>query len=122
MPSSILNHKFIIDENVHHELRSLLQKSGQDVTLAPKSASDSRLAAISKKEKRILITNDQDFFNYSKDELFSFVWLKIKQGDDKSLLRSFEKLLKEFKRFQGRSVILENDKWKDFPLIQKSRH
>ncbi len=115
----ILNHKFLLDENVNQKLYTFLKKGGFDVKISPKAASDRELALISKKEKRILVTNDEDFIYYSDKEIFSIVWLRIVQGDVKMLVSSFEMLLNGLKNFSGRLVILEAETWRDYPLVKK---
>lgn len=116
MSSSIPNLKFLLDENVTAELAKFLQSQGLSVKSAPKTSPDSHLALLSKTEKRILVTNDEDFADYSKGNIFSVLWLKIPQNDPKSLISSFTKLIKEFNKFSGRLVILEVQKWTDFSL------
>lgn len=108
--------RFLLDENVRVELAKFLKAKNFDVKLAPKTASDATLSLISKKEKRILVTNDQDFIDCDKDTVFSLVWLIIPQNDPKTLTVSFQKLLSEFNNFRGRLVVLEAGKWQDFPL------
>ena len=119
MLSSIRNLKFLLDENIKIKLFQFLRKSGFDVKLVSKGSSDKEVASISKAEKRILITNDDDFCEYSQDELFAVIWLKIPQGDTEGLLRSFQKLLKEFKDFSGQVIMLEQDKWTQWTLFMK---
>lgn len=119
MPSSIPNLKLLRDENVHIGLFKYLKKNGYDVTITSKSSSDKQLAKLSKIEKRILVTNDEDFIYFSQDDVYSVVWLKIAQGDLMNLISSIEDLLKNFMSFSGRWVILEDGKWRDFPLAQE---
>lgn len=108
--------KFLLDENVRIELAKFLKSKSFDIKFAPKSASDSTLTSISKKEKRILVTNDQDFIDYDKDKIFSLVWLRIPQNDAKLLVESFDKLLREFNDFSGNLIALNPDGWESFPL------
>lgn len=70
-------------------------------------------------EKRILITNDQDFIEYAKDEIFCVVWLRIPQNDLRSLLSTFQKLLKDVKDFLGKQIHVGKDNWEEFPLYEK---
>jgi len=108
--------KFLLDENVRSDLYKFLQSSGFDVKVAPRGTSDSYLASLSKEEKRILITNDEDFSDYPNDRIFSVIWLRIPQNDPKSLISSFNNLINEFEKFSGKLVVLEVENWKDFPL------
>ena len=119
MLSSILNHKFLLDENVRIEVYRFLKQHQFDVKLAPKSASDFQYALISKKQSRILVTNDEDFTHYTTDEIFSVVWLRISQSDPRCLIDSFEKLLKELKTFKGKLVMLTAKGWEEFPLLKE---
>lgn len=119
MSSSTLNHKFLIDENVRIELFRFLTHKDLDVALATKSVPDSSHASISKKQSRILVTNDEDFTHYTKDEVFSVIWLRISQSDSNALITSFEKLLKELKTFKSKLVILNERGWEEFPLFQE---
>ncbi len=119
MSSSTLSHKFLLDENVKKDLFNLLKGRNIDVTLVPKSTIDLRVANISKLEHRILVTNDEDFSEYSDKEIFAVIWLRIPQNDSKSLLFSFEKLLSELKVFKGQLILLESKSWRALPLIQK---
>jgi|SRR3989344_1138858 len=116
MSLSIPSHKFLLDENVKRELLKFLKNKGFDVILPPKSAPDPNVASISKKERRILVTNDEDFSHYGKDEIFSIVWLNIPQNDSKALITSFEKLLESFDEFSGKLIVLKPGKWDEFML------
>lgn len=113
IPKSI---KFLLDENVRIELYKLLESLGIDIKLSPKGTTDVKLAEISLKEKRIFVTNDQDFIEYPKDKIFSVIWLKIPQNDPNELVSSFKKLLDENHLFNGRLIILEPGKWEVYPL------
>lgn len=119
MSSSTLNHKFLLDENARIELYRFLKQNRFDVKLATKSAPDSQHASISKKQSRILVTNDEDFTHYTSDEIFSVVWLRINQSDPFSLITSFGKLLKELKSFKGKLIILTEKGWEEFPLFEE---
>lgn len=119
MPSSTPVLKFLLDENVKQTLLRFIKSRGLDVKLHSKGAKDSVLAHISKQEKRILITNDWDFEWYTKEQIYSVVILRIPQHDSKNLLSSFENMLKEFKNFEGRIVLLEVNKWQDSPLWEE---
>ena len=54
---------------------------GFSARIAPKGASDETLAQMSIKEKRVIVTNDEDFSEYPKSTVFSVVWLRIPQND-----------------------------------------
>lgn len=119
MPSSTPNPIFLIDENVKKKLFLFLQQKNIDVKHAPKATSDHHLAALSYIEKRILITNDEDFTQYPDNSIYSVILLRIPQNDTDALIQSFTKLLKDIQKFSGKLIILEKNKWHDFPLAQK---
>ena len=121
MSSSTLNHKFLLDENVRVELAGFLKQKRFDVKLAAKSVPDIHNASISKKQRRILVTNDEDFTHYTSDEIFSVVWLRISQSDSHSLIASFEKLLNELKNFKGKVIVLTAKGWEEFPLFKEEK-
>lgn len=81
MSSSIPTLGFLLDENVRIELFRYLKHKEFNVKLAPKSTPDSRLANLSKREKLIIVTNDEDFTDYLRGEVFCVVWLRIPQSD-----------------------------------------
>ena len=108
--------KFLLDENVRIELYQFLKDKNFDVKLVPKGASDKIVAEISPKEGRVLVTNDEDFSEYSKKQVFAVILLKVPQNDSKALLNSSAKLLKNLRNFEGKIVILKPNRWEDFPL------
>ncbi len=120
MPSSTLNLKFLLDENVRIELSRFLKDQSLDYKLAAKGASDKQLATISKVEKRIVITNDEDFQWFTKDRIYCVIWLWIPQNDPKSLISSFKKLISECKDFSGKIITLNPKDWSASPLYEKT--
>lgn len=119
MPSSIPIHKFLLDENVRIELFKLLKNLGLDVMYVPNGTSDKRIAEFSKTKKQILVTNDTDFEDYSKDQVFAIILLRIPQSDKESLLATFQKLINEITTFEGKLVVLMPNKWEQIPLFQE---
>ena len=120
MSPSTLALKFLIDENVRVELSLFLKSKGVDVKLVSKGSSDEKVASLSKREGRVLVTNDADFVTsgvYSEEELFAVVWLRVSQGESRGLLNSFELFLSEFEEeIKGRVVVLRRDSWEVFSL------
>ena len=121
MPLSTPGLKFLLDENVKIVLFTFLTSRSFDAKLVTKSVKDSEIAKVSKKEKRILITNDHDFQWYTKDQIYSVILLDIPQNDSKALIYSIEKLLKEFSNFPERTVLLGKNGWTDFSLWEDVR-
>ena len=120
-PSSV---KFLFDENVDHRLKKFLVQQGVDVILKPKSLSNGRLAEFSKSEQRVLVTNDEDFVDFTKDEIFSVVWLRIPQRNIQSLKDSFSKLLKDKSRpedFEGFMITSKEGKIETSNLFTMSK-
>jgi predicted nuclease of predicted toxin-antitoxin system len=106
--------KFLRDENVTKRLEIHLIQKGFDIISKPKGLSNGKLASFSKLEKRILVTNDWDFAESSKEQVFSVVWLRIPQDKPQALLDSFSKLLKQKPNpedFEGLSVILKEERF-----------
>lgn len=121
MPSSrqTPTYKFLFDENVRQELYKFLKAKNIDVKLAVKGSSDQALLVISKSEKRILVTNDQDFSQYSKNEAYAAIWLRIPQNDEEALLKSFDKLISEVKNFASKLIMLHEGRWEILPLAKE---
>lgn len=120
MPSSTRNLKFLLDENVRIELSRFLKSQGFDYKLAAKGATDKQLASISKAEKRILVTNDEDFQWYTKDQIHCAIWLWIPQNDPESLITSFKKLIKGCKDFSGNIITLTPKDWNSTSLYEET--
>lgn len=112
--------KFLIDENVRIELLRFLKKEGYDVKSPTKRVADTKIALTSKREKRILVTNDSDFTDpelYSQDEIFAVVWLQIPQSESSKLNVSFQRLLSEYKgNYKGKLFLLKEDSWEEYSL------
>ena len=115
--------KFLLDENVDKRLEKFLKSEGFDLTSASKGVSNSKLAPISKSEKRILVTNDDDFtdpFFFPKEKIFSIIWLRIPQDKSESLLKAFSMLLKEKSKpddFEGYLIILKEEDFEVSPIL-----
>ena len=106
--------KFLLDENVRHELFVFLKSKGWDVKFVPKGSTDREVARLSKRERRVLVTNDADFTIpelYSAKDLFAVVWLRLPQADKEGLLETFALLLGKVKDFAGKVVILRFKSW-----------
>jgi len=110
--------KFLFDENVKRELFEFLNSERYNAISKPKGLSNGKLAEFSKSEKRVLVTNDEDFLEFNKEQIFSIVWLRIRQEKLESLLRAFSRLLKEIKSedFEGNLVILNEERFEIYPL------
>lgn len=115
--TSVLKPRFLLDENVHSGLLKFLESQGVDVSCSPKGAVNGTVAALSREEDLVLVTNDSDFAWYPSERVFAVVWLRIAQDDAEGLLDSFASLLTEFKEgFEGKLIVLMKDFWEVFPL------
>lgn len=109
--------RFLLDENVKRKLYLFLKSKAFDVKLVSNGSTDAEIARISKKEKRILVTNDEDFIYYSSDKVFAIIWLRIPQAETKILIDSFVKLLQELENFSGKLITLNPNEWIENPLV-----
>jgi predicted nuclease of predicted toxin-antitoxin system len=85
--------KFKIDENMPLEVTELLTKAGHDSTTVPEQnltgTSDTRLASKCQKEKRILVTLDNDFADirtYPPDKFPGIIVLRLDRQDKPHVL------------------------------------
>ena len=92
MSLSIFNHRFLLDENVRIELADFLGARQIDFKKLPKSSPDRLIRSVSLKEKRIVVTNDQDFSFIPQGKIFSVIWLQIPQREAQTLLHCFKKI------------------------------
>lgn len=111
MSSSTLAPRFLLDENVRGELGRLLKERGYDARHVQKGSDDSALMSISRQEKRVIITNDDDFSSLSAGKAFGVVWLRIPQRDGRALIDAFIGLLSECTDWEGRLVTLSLGSW-----------
>ena len=118
LSTSPLKIKFLLDENVDKRLEKFLKQQGIDVIFKPKELSNGKLAEFSKSEKRVFVTNDDDFLEFGNKEIFSLIWLRIPQRKIESLKHSFSKLLNELKpeEFKGKLIILYEERFELRPL------
>lgn len=114
--------KFLLDENVRVELSRWLTASGVDVIRSPKRTANGALARRSLTERRVLVTNDEDFTEYAVGTIFGVVWLRIPQDDPDGLIRSFARLLKwPPSKFQDKLVMLSRKRIEVFSLWEERR-
>ena len=118
MPLSIRALKFLLDENVRRELHTFLKQKGYDCILAPKATTDKKIATLSLRESRILVTNDEDFTEYTKGEVFCVIWLRLPQSKPEALLTSFQRLLRGQKHFSEKLFVVTQQKVDELPLAE----
>mgnify|MGYP001614298404 CR=1 FL=1 len=118
--------RFLLDENVKKELLKFLKSEGYDAAFKPKGLSNGELAAFSKSEQRILVSNDEHFtdpLKFPKDKLFSVVWLRVSQGNPGALLKSFSLLLKSKSKpedFEGFLITLKDGDFEASEILSVS--
>ncbi len=101
--------KFLLDENVRYELYQFLKEKGVDVVKVSRGLKNGKVAQLSLKEKRILVTNDGDFAHISSRYIYGVVWLRLPQNDAKGLIQEFEKLFTEHYHLSGRLIVIRQD-------------
>src|SRR3989338_3642422 len=119
MPSSIFTKKFLLDENVRQDLYHFLRSQHIDTRFVSKSASDRTIQEVSLREKRILVTNDNDFTLCAKEEIFFVVWLRIPQHSALACIKAFQKLLEDRMDFAWKIIVLKPHTWEAFYLSGK---
>ena len=75
--------KFLLDENVRKELFDFLKKSSYDIEQI-RGLTNGKVAALTLKEKRVLVTNDSDFSNremYPRDKFFLLLFLSCRSQE-----------------------------------------
>lgn len=98
------------------ELGRFLKTKEHDVVCAPKGVTDKKIARQSLEQRRILVTNDEDFCWHAESEIFAVIWLRLPQHDAELLRNSFAKLLSECSQFKGKLILLKPNAWDEVPL------
>lgn len=121
MSSSTLKPRLLLDENVRAEIFQFLKTQKFNVKYAAKNSSDNTIAAISAKEKRIIITNDADFCAKRADQVFAVIWLRISQRDLAGLVSSLSKFFDSvsIKQCRGKLTVLHVNRWEFFRLSRE---
>ena len=72
----------------------------------------------------VLVTNDEDFLEFNKEQIFSVIWLKIPQEKPEPLLNAFSKLVKEKpspEDFEGNLVVLGEEDFEISPIPSSTK-
>ncbi len=105
--------KLLCDENLPSAIDALLTKEGHTVVRPPSGSSDAAVAALARKEKRILISFDGDFgniLNYPPAKFFGIVRLNIHPPAISLILGALRLVFRRFKKqkdFKGKLIIAE---------------
>lgn len=111
--------KFKIDENLPGEAAELLRQTGYDVATVLEQdlegCSDTDLAAICQKERRVLVTLDIDFGDiraYPPAEFYGLIVLRLKRQDRSYVMQIFSRLIRMFstESLEKRLWIVEEDR------------
>jgi len=112
--------RFLLDENVRVELYRWLKASGVDVIRSPSRTANGALARRSLTEKRVLVTNDEDFTERAVGTIFGVVWLRIPQDDPEGLLKAFAPLACwPATKFKDKLILLWPDRCEVLPLWEE---
>lgn len=105
--------KLLCDENLPRVIDILLSEQGYRIKRPPSGSSDSVVAALAKKEKRVLISFDSDFaniLNYPPTDFFGIIRLNVHPPTislvSGALTLVFRRLKKQ-KEFKGKLIIAE---------------
>lgn len=105
--------KVLCDENLPRTVVEFLIEEGCKVVSVPRGASDTAVAALAKKERRVLFTFDSDFANilqYPPQSFYGIVRLNVHPPIHSLVLLAVTHILKRFKTpadFRGRLIIAE---------------
>jgi len=111
--------KFKIDENMPIEITESLRNVGYDSATLPEQkltgTSDANLAAICRKEKRILLTLDNDFADirtYPPDKFPGIIVMRLNRQDKLHVLEVFSHAMRLFPKepIERHLWIVEEDK------------
>jgi len=104
--------RFLIDENVRIEVVEFLQSAGCDVTRSASGLDDEKVAALAKKERRILLTHDMHFADillFPPKDFFGIVRIKIHPPSANVIIPALKHLLSKVKDFEKKLIVLEKD-------------
>ena len=105
--------KLLCDENLPNAVLALLVKEGHEIICPALGSPDSVVAAVAKKEKRILISFESDFgniLNYPPSEFFGIVRLNIHPPTITLVIGALRLVFQQFKEqkdFKGKLIIAE---------------
>lgn len=110
--------KVLCDENLPHAVAEWFVEQKCDTASVTPGMTDAAIAALARREKRILISFDSDFaniLNYPPQKFFGIVRLNISPPTISLALRALELVIKRFrtrKEFKGKLIIAEVDKFR----------
>ena len=110
--------RFLLDENVSHGVKKLLESEGHEVItvqdLNSRRIKNSQLLQLARERKLILITNDKDFLYLPKTPDDSILLIDIHPLIDENVLPAFKKLLKKITLSEiiGNFIILYEKNYK----------
>ena len=107
--------RLLIAENIPIKLDSILSAKGWDVQRVPSGMSDEEIADLSKREKRVIITQDKHFADirvYAPKDFCGIVRLRFSPPLIPDIASSLEKLFSTFppQEISGKLIVLRKDK------------
>jgi hypothetical protein len=107
---------------VRAELDAYPREEGFEVKRLSKGAPDQSLAAVSREERLVIVTNDEDFSVMPSAKVFSVVLLRLPQRDVDALHGTFDPLLAECKDWKECLILLDRIRWKPLLLSPKRKN
>jgi predicted nuclease of predicted toxin-antitoxin system len=111
--------RFKVDENLPIEVAEALQQAGHDAVTVPEQhlggSADAQLAALCRREGRVLVTLDMDFAdirNYPPAEFPGLIVLRLRQQDKPLVLGVLTRLVQVIRRepLEGHLWIVEESR------------
>lgn len=108
--------KFLLDENVHHDLFLFLRRIGHDVKASPRGERDRTIFMLALQEERIFITRDADFCKpaYLFRPHYGIILIRIEPWDVQMQEKILLELLKQFpspRQLRGKVMTLIPNRW-----------
>ena len=103
--------RFLIDENVRHEVSDFLRQN-HDTKILPAGTKDDAIAAVADAERRVLVTHDLDFANiflYPPSKYAGIIILRILPPTAPIIIQALTNLLTVLPedQYSGKLIILE---------------
>ena len=104
--------RFLSDENFRRDVVKFLEHQGHDVKIVPANSSDKMVAALAKKEKRAILTNDADFsmsLQFSPRDYYGILVFRIHPPRFEKFKVAIENFLAlyNFQFIKGKTFIIE---------------
>ena len=106
--------RFLSDENFRADVVQFLRGRGHDVKIAPKGSLDPHIAALARREKRVLLTNDTDFsisLQFPPRDYPGIFVFRIHPPRFEKFKNALEGFLSHYgsKRIKGKTFVIQED-------------